>query len=156
MEMKMAKNSGRQQKTQAQAGQPEAADQRSNAARVIDEQNASFWRMVCERVSEDAADIARLGRHFDILIMVIEPSERARRVLPKMGWNGQGVFAMEREVLERYAMHVDPLTRNWLTRARREDIGILLFTHDGTILMNLHCTTGITVEPGSLDREWMS
>ena len=77
--------------------------------------------------------------------------------LLSLGWDGQApAFEMRSEAAEDIARHCqavgDTVTARWL-RSEREG-RIFLVARESTFLLNL-TEEGLSLEPGSLDHEWM-
>jgi len=118
-----------------------------------------FDRFLDEGVRPHSELIAPIISDCDVAVVAFEPMNIGKKALRTLGWNGRvPVLRLEQREADRLAQNLvsqgDHAGGAWL--ADRRFGRIFGFVHGGTLMVNLHPGGGFSVEPGTLDHEWMS
>jgi len=118
-------------------------------------------RLLDDGIKPHVFQLSRIISDGDVAVVLFEPCEEAKEAATELGWDGQShVFRMSNRIRRRYIEILrkkcpeDKITPRWLDS---KNIGrIFCLVTKGSLLVNLDFGRGYSIEPGSLDREWMN
>jgi len=125
----------------------------------LERSKAVFNRLVNEGLKPHGKEIVQICNDGDVACVVWELTSDNHEAARALGWDGvSSVFAMPNEIRIEFAKALakdgDVAGAKWLRASGKNRIYCMAQT--GTLLLNVNPGEGFSIEPGTLDHEWMS
>jgi hypothetical protein len=149
--------------SQAEAGR-EGRDEKDELFELVQDERVAraaiveiMKRLILVGIGPNLHTITEITNRDELPILVFEVHDLWMETLVKLGWEGKPVFAMPKHEAARLFRNVDAVTAPWIMRAAPlGGFHLLVYMHAASLLLNFDPRKGLSLEPGSTDRESQS